>query len=296
MYAAYKVLRTVAFIIAFFLAVMFLIVVWPVSFLNPLLRRLGFHHYQLPSNKAYQFAAAATLRVGGFKVHLNRSESNKEALRLLERGPCIVMYTHASNLDPLVVMVVARCAPKFIFKKELLRVPLFGWVLWLYGQIAIDRKNREQAVASLDEAVKTLTSCGQSIAIAPEGTRSRTGELQDFKRGPFHLAQKSGAMCVPLVIRGAFELLPPRSKFFDAGDITVTALEPVRGDSVDELSAKVHAAVEGELRKRKEQEAATRDEATKRRRQFNKTLGSTLPAFGLYAAMSVAALLIKSWC
>jgi 1-acyl-sn-glycerol-3-phosphate acyltransferase len=74
-----------------------------------------------------------------------------------------------------------------------------------YGNVPIDRKNRNSAVVSLEIA----TEIADSVLIAPEGTRSTTGQLLPFKKGPFHLWESLHGPIVPIVITGAYELLPP---------------------------------------------------------------------------------------
>lgn len=152
----------------------------------------------------------------------------------------IYMYNHTSNLDPIIVQATAAC--KFIFKKELRYVPLFGWVMFAYKHISIDRKNRAQAIESLNRAVRNVVEKRQNVAISPEGTRSKSGELQEFKKGPFHLACQARATIVPVVITGVHSILPPKSFLLNGGHVFVRLLPPVvvgENESVEELQQRV---------------------------------------------------------
>ncbi|KAJ1391005.1 hypothetical protein B484DRAFT_298470, partial [Ochromonadaceae sp. CCMP2298] len=82
-------------------------------------------------------------------------------------------------------------------KSELFLIPFFGWCLTAYGGVAIKRGNRDQAVKALGAAAGAA-GCGDCLAIAPEGTRSKSGQLMAFKKGPFYLWEQLNLPIVPL--------------------------------------------------------------------------------------------------
>ncbi len=123
------------------------------------------------------------------------------------RQPALFMSTHESNLDPPTLIRAIRVPAVFISKKELKLVPLVGWAAWMGGTIFIDRSNRERSRLSLKAAAAQIRA-GKTVAVFPEGTRSRTGELGPFKKGVFHLAMEAGVPVVPIVAIGGFQLLP----------------------------------------------------------------------------------------
>jgi len=100
----------------------------------------------------------------------------------------------------------------------------------LTGGVLCCRKNLDKAKASLDDAGERIKEYGRIIAISPEGTRSRTGQLADFKKGPFHLQEKTQVAVLPCTIQGAFELWPPTAVFPSAGQVTVKFLPPIYPD------------------------------------------------------------------
>ncbi len=106
---------------------------------------------------------------------------------------CIFMSNHVSNLDPPVLFPLFPFRTAFFLKRSLLKIPLLGWGMRLADFIPVDRDGRvESARESVQFAARVLAS-GVSVSTFPEGTRSRTGKLLPFKKGPFYLAMESGA-------------------------------------------------------------------------------------------------------
>jgi 1-acyl-sn-glycerol-3-phosphate acyltransferase len=115
---------------------------------------------------------------------------------------------------------------RFIAKKQLAAIPLFGWAMRAGRFIFIDRQNSVSARLSIAEAARRIRA-GQSVVLFPEGTRSRDGRLGPFKKGGFHLAVDSGADIVPLAIRGTRELMPRGSLLIRAGAVSLDIDEPI---------------------------------------------------------------------
>jgi 1-acyl-sn-glycerol-3-phosphate acyltransferase len=136
-------------------------------------------------------------------------------------------------------------------KVEIFRIPLWGQALKACGCISIDRKNRTSAIESL-KAAATRMKAGTSIWISPEGTRSRTGELAEFKKGGFIMAIETGATIVPVTITGTFGILPPKTSGVRLGrTITVRFHPPIDAsaytlENKEALMADVRAAIAGE--------------------------------------------------
>jgi 1-acyl-sn-glycerol-3-phosphate acyltransferase len=118
----------------------------------------------------------------------------------------ILMSNHKSLYDiPLLIESFPRTL-RMVTKSELFRVPIWGPAMREAGFIEIDRKNSARAKEALDVAKARLAS-GINVWIAPEGTRSRSGELGPFKTGGFRLAQASGVRILPVGIRGTEKIL-----------------------------------------------------------------------------------------
>lgn len=117
----------------------------------------------------------------------------------------VVCANHASLFD---IFALIRALPppyRFVAKRELTRWPIFGWLLRPAGQVIVDRGHHAEAVRSMAEAAMRHIR-GQVIFFV-EGTRSRTGELQPFKKGAFHFAVGNRLPVLPAAIRGSFAAL-----------------------------------------------------------------------------------------
>lgn len=141
-------------------------------------------------------------------------------------APAIFFANHTSLLDPPLIVSTLPCRPVFVAKKELRWVPVLGWAIWLAGFILIDRRNQKKAYASLADAAARIRA-GQSVAIFPEGTRSKDGALLPFKRGSFTLAMEAGVPLVPLAIHGGHGILPVGAWRTRGGPYTLTVGEPM---------------------------------------------------------------------
>ncbi len=122
----------------------------------------------------------------------------------------ILMSNHGSIFDFPLIYYAFPYTIRMIAKKELFKVPIFSRAMIVGEFISIDRKNRSQAVKDLDRA-KELMEDGVYMWVAPEGTRSRDGQLGAFKKGPFWMAIQTNAIIIPFGIRGAREALAPTS-------------------------------------------------------------------------------------
>jgi len=139
----------------------------------------------------------------------------------------VFMPNHTSIADPLAIAMAIPQPFHCVFKKELARIPVFGWALLSLGQIMVDRENTEQARAALAEAVSGLSG-NNSILIFPEGKVSQDGRLLPLKKGGFHLAIQTGLPIVPVRIEGARKVCPPGgSGHFHKGVISVQGFPPL---------------------------------------------------------------------
>jgi 1-acyl-sn-glycerol-3-phosphate acyltransferase len=131
-----------------------------------------------------------------------------EGLDALDPGrPCVYVANHVSYADVWVLLAVLPGSVRFVAKKELLRIPIFGRALVAGGQIVIDRGNRASAFGAYDEAAVDVRA-GMSAIVFVEGTRSRDDTLLPFKKGPFVLAIAAGVPVVPVSLDGTHRVLP----------------------------------------------------------------------------------------
>lgn len=176
------------------------------------------------------------LLVCGVRVHAHR------LAELDPRAAYVFMSNHLSQYDVLaVVAALEEFQLRWVAKKELLRVPFFGWALRRTGHIIIDRSDHDSAIASLRAAREQMAE-GISVMIFPEGTRGTPGgPLLPLKKGGFMLALETGFPIVPLAIRGSGRLLPRGSWMPMRGDVEVVvgAPIPVANADRDELMRRV---------------------------------------------------------
>lgn len=144
---------------------------------------------------------------------------------IVSDGAYIFVTNHASMFDiPAIMSVLPRV--RIMFKKELSYVPIWGWALKWGHHIMVDRAKGSEAMKSLDRAAAAIKS-GGSVILFAEGTRSRTGKLQPFKRGAFTLAARSGVSIVPIAINGSFKILPKSSLDIRPNPIELVMEKPI---------------------------------------------------------------------
>jgi putative phosphoserine phosphatase/1-acylglycerol-3-phosphate O-acyltransferase len=179
------------------------------------------------------------LTLAGVKLSV-AGEENLDAIR-----PAVFIFNHQSILDGLIVMSLIRKDMTGVAKKEVASQPGIGQFARLANMALVDRADRTRAIAALGPVVERLRE-GYSIAISPEGTRSPTPTVGQFKKGAFHMAMQGGVPIVPIVIRNAGELLWRGSRVMRSGVVDVHVHEPIRvdgwtRDTLDERIAEVRA-------------------------------------------------------
>lgn len=166
------------------------------------------------------------------------------------RRPYVFMSNHASHFDALaVVAALPEFELRWVAKRELVDIPVFGWALQRGGHIIIDRSNPEQAIASL-RAARSMMDTGISVVIFPEGTREEHDrELLRLKKGGFLLALEVNVPIVPIAIRNSRAVLARDDWRIHGGTIDVVVGEPipVEGRTREALVADVEQFLRREL-------------------------------------------------
>lgn len=166
-----------------------------------------------------------------------------ERLRL---RPAVFVLNHQSGVDPILVCALLRGGFTGVAKVEVRRHPVLGPAFAFADTVFVDRDDRAQAFAALDDAVATLRR-GLAVAIAPEGTRSRGAGLGPFKKGAFRLALAARVPIVPIVIHDAWRVLPRSAWVMTAATVHVSVLAPVA--TLDWKREQLDARI-GEVRER----------------------------------------------
>lgn len=159
----------------------------------------------------------------------------------------VLLPNHESHLDAPLLFVVLGVDYKAVAKKELFSLPFFGKVIELAGFIPLDRRDRTRARASMSRAADSLKA-GNCLLIFPEGTRTRTGRLGDFKKGAVVAAIEAGSRVVPVALEGFREALPRGSLLPRPGLLQVRVLDPIEAglysyDQREKLLERVRASI-----------------------------------------------------
>lgn len=175
------------------------------------------------SNKAFSFIAywwsRAVFAATGIKVKaigLEKIDTSKTY---------VYVSNHASLFDIISVVVVIGRHLRFIAKKEIARIPVFGWAI-ARANIMIDRESAPGAARSLEKAAERI-GLGESVILFAEGTRTRDGNLLPFKRGAFALAISAGVPVVPLTILGSYNIMRKGKLRVNKGEITILVDSPI---------------------------------------------------------------------
>jgi 1-acyl-sn-glycerol-3-phosphate acyltransferase len=215
---------------------------------TPLLVYYRFRHDRENFYKWCDWGARAWLRACGARVKV-RGLENLEANRSY-----VFASNHRSYLDTATLYAYAGKRVGLVAKKELLKVPIFGYGMGLANVIAIDRSNPERARKSMEKAREVLES-GYSFGVFAEGTRAMPGELLPFKKGAFHLALQTGAPVVPVAIKNTDWMMGKRAAVARSGTIEMVLLPPIETSGLSpetdlmELLKQTRAAIAAELNK-----------------------------------------------
>lgn len=207
-----------------FTIVMFIIfgLIWLVTVPFDKNREVSHHVSRFWSRVIYGFSPWWKVKVSGME-HIKKGQ------------PYIVVSNHQSTLD-IPLLYVLSFNFKWVSKREVYKIPFFGWVLWMHGDVAIERGGVASARKMMADCEKYLDR-GVSVIMFPEGTRTKTGHVNNFKEGAMTLAVQSGYPILPVVIDGTFDA-------FKGGRIAaphtfqVKVLPPVNSDQITKSTPK----------------------------------------------------------
>ncbi len=181
------------------------------------------------------------LRASGMRIEV-------QGLERLPAGNAVYVCNHQSNLDPVLVYAKLGKHLRFVAKRELFRIPIFGSALRATGMIPVDRKGSERDRENIAHSVEAVRS-RLSILFFAEGTRDPEGRLRPFKKGAAVLAIQAQVPLVPLVLAGTKDVLHKQSLLVRGGRPAVLVVgEPISTNGMalearDELTERAHAAV-----------------------------------------------------
>ncbi len=191
-------------------------------------------------NKYVVMWMGTLMRIAGCKVEVS-------GLEHIPAGRAVVFTpNHQGDYDiPIMLTVLDRPHP-FVAKMEADKIPLVRSWMRLFDCVFLDREDARQAIGALRQA-QNLLEGGESVIVFPEGTRSRGGDLGEFKGGAFRMAFKAGAPVVPVVIDGSYRIMEANHNLMKPGTVRVTFLPPIETAGLDRASQK---ALPEEVRQR----------------------------------------------
>jgi len=206
---------------------------------------LGCGFYFTPrkwSIRALQLWARASLFwlrvIAGIRMEVRGIENIKP-------GPCLVAGKHQSFWETFAILPLLD-DPAMVLKKELTYIPFFGWFIYKFRMIPVERSAGTQALRALIEAGDGAIAMGRQVVIMPEGTRRGPDDPPDYKPGAAALYGKLGVECVPFAVNSG--VYWPRRKFLRRpGTIVISFLEPIpAGLPRKQFQARLEQAIEGE--------------------------------------------------
>jgi 1-acyl-sn-glycerol-3-phosphate acyltransferase len=195
---------------------------------------------------AHKVWAPGVLRLAGLKLKVDPLPD------LPWDRPHVFVMNHQSMMDIPVALTALPLDLHVVAKHSLKYVPILGWYMWATGMIFVERKNRQRSIETMGRAAKQIHD-GASILVYAEGTRSKDGLLQPFKRGAFALALEAQVPVVPVAVVGTYEALATGGASVHPGTVRVAVGLPIptegrdpraRGELAQEAENRVRALLQ----------------------------------------------------
>lgn len=172
----------------------------------------------------------AMLAIAGARVTIVGKEHHSAS------EPRFYMANHQSALDIPIMLVAVDGDARFFSKGSLFRIPIFGWVLSRYGFVPIDKSSPRVTHRALERMLVRLRANPISLAVFPEGTRTRDGSLSPFRKGTMRIATRAGLPVVPVAIEGSLTVNHRDDWHLRPGTVRVTLTEPIPASEVVSMS------------------------------------------------------------
>ena len=166
------------------------------------------------------------------------------------KDPAVLLVKHQSTWETFVMPTLMPHPLAYVFKKELLQVPFFGWAMARMDMIHIDRSQRAQAFAKVVTQGQRLMSEGVWVIMFPEGTRIPRGQMGQYKTGGTRLAIEAGVPVIPIAVTSA-KCWPTKAFIKTPGVVDISIGKPIasEGREPEELMQEVQAWIEAEMRR-----------------------------------------------
>jgi 1-acyl-sn-glycerol-3-phosphate acyltransferase len=209
--------------------------------------------YFASSTRIYWWCAGwlrMAVHSGTFILGIQNRVTGMENLPQGAKDPAVLLVKHQSTWETFVMPALMPHPLAYVFKKELLRVPFFGWAMARMDMIHIDRGQRSQAFAKVVTQGKRLMGEGVWVIMFPEGTRIPRGQVGQYKTGGTRLAIEAGVPVIPIAVTSA-KCWPTKAFIKKPGVVDISIGKPIPsvGREPDELMQEVQAWIEAEMRR-----------------------------------------------
>lgn len=207
-----------------------------VSFIAGIIILLIFFPFARSKSKLFQTAAHLWTR---FLALFSGIPVKVSGLENIPRDKAVLFAAnHQGFADIVAVLAYLPVGFRFVIKKELFKIPVFAWVLKNAGYLSVERRS---ILSSHHIAIKIadIIKNGESVLIFPEGTRTKTGKLGQFRRGSLVPALKSKAPIIPIAISGSFNILPPGSWILNPHPVKLSLGKPLYIESEADYNKKL---------------------------------------------------------
>ncbi|MCP4602111.1 MAG: 1-acyl-sn-glycerol-3-phosphate acyltransferase [Proteobacteria bacterium] len=167
-----------------------------------------------------RYWARQMLWIGGVKVTVKGGES------VDWKRPYIICVNHQSQVDIPLLFAHLPTNIRFLAKRALFYIPIFGWMLAIARFVPVDRSGKDKARQAILRAAVRIKK-GPSLLVFPEGTRTPDGEVHEFKSGAFIMAIHASIPILPLAIRGTYNIVPKNRLDTHPGNVEIIIGEPV---------------------------------------------------------------------
>jgi 1-acyl-sn-glycerol-3-phosphate acyltransferase len=178
---------------------------------------------------------------------------NPENLPQKGDGRSYVYISNHQSFADIIAMYFLGRSFKWVSKASIKKIPIIGWAMTLTGHVFLQREDTRSQIKTIRECVHKLSN-GASMFFFPEGTRSKTGQLGDFKKGAFSIAKRARVGIVPITVMGTGDVMPPGREFrvFHSPGVNlvvhpIISAEEVQGSSDDELMEKAERLIHSGL-------------------------------------------------
>lgn len=158
-----------------------------------------------------------------------------KGLENVDRSKSYVIVINHNSMADILALYFVPLNFRWVSKREVFRIPYIGQMLSIHGDIAIDRSRGADSMRKVTEQGKMWIGRGVSIAMFPEGTRSKSGEMGRFKQGAFALAKEAGVSILPVVLHGTRDVLKKNYLVNWHNSLTVSVLPPISAETVQSM-------------------------------------------------------------